>query len=81
MQTNAPTAADPALDTAARKLLEAAMEFFKEHRRSTGGAAVVWLKDTDGRLVILTRGEYRDVLMANIHRLEHDVVRSFGDPP
>lgn len=79
-ETNHATKADAALDAAARKLLEAAMDYHREHMRVTGGCAVVWLKDTDGRLVILTRGEYRDTLMANVDRLQRDteLVRSFG---
>lgn len=83
IETNKPTAADPALDAAARKLLDAAMGFYEAHKRSTGGAAVVWLTDAAGRMVVLTRGEYRETLMTNVHRLQVDTVRAFGDsePP
>jgi hypothetical protein len=72
------TKADPALDAAARALLDAAMAYWHEYNRTTGGTAVVWVKDTDGRMVILTRGEYRSQLMENIDRLRLDSVRSFG---
>lgn len=60
-----------------RALLDAAMEYYDAYRRAGLGGAVVWLQDTDGRLVILTRGEYRDTLMRNIERLRFDAE---GDP-
>lgn len=61
--TNLPTESDPALEEAATRLLDAAMAYWEEYRRVTGGAAVVWVDDTDGRMVILTRAEYRATLM------------------
>jgi hypothetical protein len=57
------------LRAAAQRLLDAAMDYFYEYRKATGGAAVVWVKDSDGRLVILTRGEYTATLMQNIDKL------------
>lgn len=54
------------LEEAADALLSAAMTYWKAFRRVNGGAAVVWVEDEDGRLVVLTRGEYRDTIMANI---------------
>ena len=69
METNLTTAHNEALHEAAQRLLDAAMEYWEVYKQATGGAAVVWLKDTDGRMVVLTRGEYRDTLMHNIDRL------------
>ena len=77
-ETNKNTIDDQALDRAARDLLDAAMAYHKEYRRAVGRSAVVWLKDTDGRMVVLTRGEHRDQLMANIHNLHRDEERLFG---
>jgi len=51
------------------KLLEAAMEYWEEYRKVSGPGAVVWLRDEDGRLVLLTRGEYTSTLMQNIERM------------
>lgn len=70
------------LQKAAERLLDAAMDYWKVYAKETGGSAVVWVSDTDGRLVVLTRGEYRDHLLSNIHRLprEHEMIRRFeGD--
>lgn len=71
------------LKKAAERLLDAAMDYWKAYAKETGGSGVVWVSDTDGRLVVLTRGEYRDDLLANIHRLprEHEMIRSFGSSP
>lgn len=76
-ETNLPTAVDPKLKVAADRLLEAAMAYWVEYKRVTGGSAVVWLTDSDGRMVVLTRGEYRRELMRNIETLRQDPVRSF----
>lgn len=75
METNLELTSDKnaELRAAAQKVLDAAMEYFYAYRRATGGAAVVWIKDTDGRMVILTRGEYSDTLMRNIDLLKRDI--------
>ena len=72
METNLELSSDKhsTLKVAGQALLDAAMDYFYEYRRATGGAAVVWIKDTDGRMVILTRGEYGDTLMRNIDILK-----------
>lgn len=79
MQTNFETKSDPALQEAAQVLMDAAMVYWKEYQRIGLGGAVVWVKDTDGRMVILTRGEYQHTLMRNIDALERDddLVRKF----
>ena len=80
-ETNLPIHTDSKLGAAARALLDAAMAYWEAYAAATGGAAVVWLTDTDGRMVLLTRGEYRDALMRNVDSLrrEQGPVRSFGD--
>jgi len=75
IEANVAADIDEALLAAANDLLTAAMTYWAAYRRVTGGAAVVWLKDSDGRMVVLTRGEYKDVLMQNINKLGHDVRR------
>jgi len=57
---------------AGQKLLRAAMEYWEEYRKQSGASAVVWLKDESGRMVMLTRGEYKDQLMQNIHPLSEE---------
>lgn len=78
IETNLTATGD--LKKAAERLLDAAMAYWKAYAKETGGSAVVWVSDADGRLVVLTRGEYREQLLSNIHRLprEHEMIRSFG---
>jgi hypothetical protein len=54
------------LREAADALLEAGHEFWLACRRDAGGGAVRWLTASDGALIIFTRGEYRDRLLAAI---------------
>ena len=44
-----------------------AMLQFHDLKRENG--AVQWVEDTDGRLIIFTRGEYKQALMKNVHDL------------
>lgn len=53
----------------ATALLSAAMDYWEAYRKAGLFGAVVWVQDGSGRLVILTRGEYRHVLMENIPKL------------
>jgi hypothetical protein len=55
---------------AGKKLLQAAMDYWEEYRKVSGGSAVVWLGDEAGRLVVLTRSEYRRQIMENIEPLD-----------
>jgi hypothetical protein len=48
------------------KLLAAAAEFWRACHAEGQYGAVQWLTGSGGELVIYTRGEYRDRLMANI---------------
>ena len=63
---------DKKLRESAQGLLDAAMDYWKEYNRAVARNAVVWLEDTDGRVVILTRGEYREELMENIDNLTRE---------
>ena len=49
---------------AALKVLVAMHEYFK---LDPCGGAIRWIEDTSGRVIIFTRGEYRDKMMAAIH--------------
>lgn len=74
---------DEPLREAAQELLNAAMNYWEQNRKSGLRGAVVWVQDSDGRLVILTRGEYRQTLMENIdclHRENEDRIFSFEEP-
>ena len=72
METNIDTSTDKDLNAAADTLMRAAMDYWKAYRKARGSAAVVWVKDTDGRMVILTRGEYQATLMRNIDALRNE---------
>lgn len=72
IETNFNTTNDAKLHQAGQRLLDAAMTYWKEYQRACGSAAVVWVDDTDGRMVVLTRFEYKDQLMANIGVLRRE---------
>ena len=48
------------------------MDYHAAYRKAGLAGAVVWIKDTDGRMVVLTRGEYGPTLMRNIDRIYGD---------
>ena len=50
-------------------LLEAARRYWEAAHRHGVSGAVIWLQGMDGRLVIVTRGEYKETLMRNIDHL------------
>jgi hypothetical protein len=55
------------LIAAARRLEAAAMSYWELYNRQVKPDAVVWLKNNEnGHLVIITRGEYSEQLMAAI---------------
>lgn len=68
------------LKTAAQRLTDAAVDYYNVYQRSGMRGAVIWVEDTLGRLVVLTRGEYRETIMANIHKLEGAQPRPFDVP-
>ena len=59
------------LHIAAQQLVDAAFAYWEAYRKETGGASIVWIEDTAGRLVIVTRGEYHQALLDNIKKLQH----------
>lgn len=46
----------------AKALLEAAHDHWRAMQKEAGGAAVIWVTDDDGRMVVFTRGEYAGVI-------------------
>ena len=64
MQTN--TVPFGALHEKAQGLIHAAEAYWQEYQETLSPAAVVWLKADDGSLVLFTRGEYSDRLMAQV---------------
>lgn len=65
---------------AAQKLLDAAHKFWSACHEEGQHGAVQWLTGTLGELVIFTRGEYRQQLMANIHTLPNvEKMHLFGE--
>lgn len=58
---------------AAARLLDAAADYWRAYRSAGFDGAVVWVASDDGKLVVLTRGEYRQTIMANVDRLNFDM--------
>ena len=50
-------------------LLNAAQEWWEASKRANVHGAVKWLDSEEGALLIYTRGEYKDALLENIHKL------------
>ncbi len=48
------------------RLLETALEYRDRANNLGISGAVIWLKGSDGAMVIVTRGEYREQLLRNI---------------
>ena len=57
----------------AEKLMKAAYEYWQECQKIGGPRAVIWLSDTDGKLVVFTRGEYRETIMQNLGPLADEI--------
>jgi len=57
------------------KLLDAGYEYWEAVHKFNGklGGAVIWLESADGRVVIITRGEYRQQLMSGVDKLGNPV--------
>jgi hypothetical protein len=62
---------------AAGLLLQAAQDFWEACNQEGQHGAVQWLEDTKGRLLIFTRGEYREQLMSQVHNLPSGKVHFF----
>jgi len=62
---------------AGAKLLAAAQEFWDACRQEGQYGAIQWLEGSGGELLIFTRGEYRQHLMANVHSLPSAKVHFF----
>lgn len=68
---------DEKRQAAGAKLLAAAQEFWESCHEEGQYGAVQWLEGASGELLIYTRGEYRQQLMANIHGLSSAKVHFF----
>lgn len=63
-----------------QKLLDAAHEFWDACYEEGQEGAVQWIMGSFGELVIFTRGEYREQLMANIRALwQKENIHYFGE--
>lgn len=56
------------LQVLGKKLLDAAVEYNKMANKMGMCGAIIWLSGSDGELVVVTRGEYKDRLLHNIER-------------
>ena len=63
-----PAAGTP-LDRLGRELLTAALAYREELSKHEALSAVVWATYASGELVVVTRGEYRDLLMENVEEI------------
>ncbi|MEA1878626.1 MAG: hypothetical protein U9N86_17425 [Bacteroidota bacterium] len=64
----------------AQKLLDTAQDFWDACHEEGQQGAVQWLEGTGNELLIYTRSEYRETLMANINKLPRSKVHYFkGD--
>lgn len=51
---------------AAQKVIDAMYEYWQLSYGTEDSCAVRWIQDANGKVVIFTRGEYRDVLMQSV---------------
>jgi len=57
-------------------LLDASYNYWEAAQKAGIGGACIWLEDADGKLVIFTRGEYRETLMRGIDKI--GPIKTFG---
>lgn len=57
------------VDQAANDLLKAAHQYWIAFNSEFPSKAVVWLQDTNGQLVVMTRGEYTNELQEFVSEL------------
>jgi hypothetical protein len=67
------------LRESADQLAKAGHAFWSTCREEAGGGAVRWLDFSDGTLIIFTRGEYRESLLAGVHDIPGIPVMRFQD--
>jgi len=59
MQTNRTIQKGEKLEKVARKLLQAAHEYWEQYQSDLGPSAVVWIENDNGHFVLFTRSEYK----------------------
>jgi len=64
------------LEEEGRKFLEAGYRYWEAAHKAGISGAVIWLQDDEGKMIIFTRGEYRDALMQGIEEI--GTPRHFG---
>lgn len=62
------TEPNQALLDAGQELIDAGQKYWEVAHAHGISGAIIWLEDTDGRLFLFTRGEYRDQLLENVDR-------------
>ena len=63
------------LKEAADKFMEAGYAYWEACHKASfhGGGALVWCSDTNGRMVMFTRVEYRHTLLENVHKIGNPI--------
>jgi hypothetical protein len=74
-----PLPADTERQATGQALLDAAAAFWSACHKERQYGAVQWLTGTAGELLIYTRGEYREQLMANIEKLPSAKTHDFAE--
>ncbi len=65
------------LEACAQRWLDVSREYWDAFQKVCGHAAVVWVRDTNGRMAVFTRGEYEHDLLENIES-HHSRGLTFG---
>ncbi len=73
METNLNPAINEELKRKGGRLITAARSFWEVHQKIGGPRAVVWLKDGSGHLVVFTRFEYAQRILAGIAPISEEI--------
>ena len=64
MQTNKTIQRGEKLDDAAKRLLEAAYNYWEQYQADLGPSAVVWVEADNGHFILFTRSEYKSAIVS-----------------
>ena len=81
LMTNNQVGRETELGRRGQALIDAAADYWEQYQKECGCGSVVWLKASNGSMVVMTMGEYRDTLMRNIDDLWRDDIVTFKDNP
>lgn len=81
MITNATVPENSKLHTAAKALLDAGYDYWREYKKQYGACAVVWLEADNGHFILFTRSEYKGDILSRVPIITGDpgMEHPFGD--